>query len=447
MSSTLSPSLPTASTLIAMQLPSTDLPETRVRFEDECVLIPDPAPPSRMPRLIKKSYSLPLWKKRSPSVDDSDKDTPSSPVEENLISFTVPVPSFSRSLSPGRSEHVHQPLVSCIVDHAHPHNRRARRPSLPLPIRPDLVTVPLRPCCSKCFPITEECLKGGSEWKEKFSRGARRRRSASTSNEPSHFHHKDHRLVADDIPGFEAVLNVDEVDILHKKHHSDSSPVHTSASSSGEAGLLPSLTRQTAISSTSIEIDTPTPDLPSSIGVPPAIREEDEDSLILISASPVTSPICSSSDSSSSSSSVDSVSNVTTLPPAISNLVDNTFICPNHTPPLVASPIAFTSTASSSSDLIPTPPSHSAPIPISIPVAHSKPSPPMSSHSYGSSNGISPSSEFSPQHARTISTPGSPGSSWRRPHIHLPNAGSFIRAGVEVLKGVNSLGGSSPLAV
>ncbi|OBZ79489.1 hypothetical protein A0H81_00244 [Grifola frondosa] len=34
--------------------------EPRVRFEEECVLIPEPLPTSRIPRLITKSYSLPL---------------------------------------------------------------------------------------------------------------------------------------------------------------------------------------------------------------------------------------------------------------------------------------------------------------------------------------------------------------------------------------------------
>ncbi|TCD65082.1 hypothetical protein EIP91_003284, partial [Steccherinum ochraceum] len=40
----------------------------RVRFDSECVLIPEPSSPSRMPRLLKKSYSLPLWRKKPPSV-------------------------------------------------------------------------------------------------------------------------------------------------------------------------------------------------------------------------------------------------------------------------------------------------------------------------------------------------------------------------------------------
>ena len=50
--------------------------------------------------------------------------------------------------------------------------------------------MPLRDCCADCQRITEECLKEGNDWKEKFSRGARRRRSASLeySNKPASPH-------------------------------------------------------------------------------------------------------------------------------------------------------------------------------------------------------------------------------------------------------------------
>ena len=72
-----------------------------VRFDDECVLIPDPPPQSRMPRLVKRSYSLPIWKKRSSSkgaLDSPDLNQPSSPEgvvaepEDNHIHFTVAIP-------------------------------------------------------------------------------------------------------------------------------------------------------------------------------------------------------------------------------------------------------------------------------------------------------------------------------------------------------------------
>jgi len=46
----------------------------------------------------------------------------------------------------------------------------------------DELTVPLRPCCEACEHITDQSLKEGDHWQEKFSRGARRRRSPSLEN-------------------------------------------------------------------------------------------------------------------------------------------------------------------------------------------------------------------------------------------------------------------------
>lgn len=54
------------------------------------------------------------------------------------------------------------------------------RPSLPIyHRRKEDVTVPLRECCQSCERITEECLEKGEHWQEKFSKGAKRRRSVS----------------------------------------------------------------------------------------------------------------------------------------------------------------------------------------------------------------------------------------------------------------------------
>jgi hypothetical protein len=89
-----------------------------------------------------------------------------------------------------------KPLSPCLV-HRFPSSpiggpspqtaSRKRRPSLPLPTTDSfgkpLETVPLRDCCLACVPITEESLKEGDQWKEKFSRGARRKRSASCSSD------------------------------------------------------------------------------------------------------------------------------------------------------------------------------------------------------------------------------------------------------------------------
>ncbi|KAG7090523.1 hypothetical protein E1B28_009632 [Marasmius oreades] len=45
-----------------------------------------------------------------------------------------------------------------------------------------IITIPLRACCPDCFPITEECVRNGDQWKERFSKGARRRRGSSVSS-------------------------------------------------------------------------------------------------------------------------------------------------------------------------------------------------------------------------------------------------------------------------
>ncbi|KXN88571.1 hypothetical protein AN958_07090 [Leucoagaricus sp. SymC.cos] len=193
-----------------------------VRFDTECVLIPDPSSSSRRgPRVITKSYSLPLWKRRpaaGPSAGASDSesiDDPStapflsSSPEETHVVLRVPIPSFVRrpSRSPGPSRGAYSgrslsssptiPLSPCLVRRPtttppspstaespqrlfSPTSPTLRRPTLPIyHRRQDEQTVPLRACCPDCVPITDQCLREGSLWKEKFTRGARRLRSAS----------------------------------------------------------------------------------------------------------------------------------------------------------------------------------------------------------------------------------------------------------------------------
>lgn len=102
---------------------------------------------------------------------------------------------MAKSRSPSRSPGPPTaPLPPCLVHRSLPPSspplepRRVftRRPSLPLslPSPVKLVTVPLRACCPDCIHITEECMREGDLWKEKFSRGARRRRSASLDTGP-----------------------------------------------------------------------------------------------------------------------------------------------------------------------------------------------------------------------------------------------------------------------
>ncbi|KAI0089982.1 hypothetical protein BDY19DRAFT_992920 [Irpex rosettiformis] len=211
-----------------------------VHFDDSCVLIPDPVAQSRIPRLVKVSYSLPLWKKRSslqqPSSDsEQDSAIATSPSKDGTVKITVPIPSFARSRSPTRSDHIHQPLVSCMV-HGDHQKRYARRTSLSLPISPNAVVVPLRPCCAECYPITEECLREGDDWQEKFTRGARRRRNSSA--DACQYHHlQRHRTVREDLPGFGAVVSVDEVD---KRHGISRTAATTHRDDDDEESLVPS---------------------------------------------------------------------------------------------------------------------------------------------------------------------------------------------------------------
>ncbi|KAF8060813.1 hypothetical protein FPV67DRAFT_1673651 [Lyophyllum atratum] len=183
-------------TAILLAASSTDVDGNSrvVRFDNECVLIPAP---SKRPK-ISKTYSLPLWKKRSsdcePEATTSSSRVSLSPEETHVV-FKVPIPRFiSRSPSRGRSTSASpptaKPLSPCLVyrspsslpSSAMP--QPMRRTSLPItrPKGEAALTVPLRACCADCVTITEESMKEGEQWQEKFSRGARRRRSASLDN-------------------------------------------------------------------------------------------------------------------------------------------------------------------------------------------------------------------------------------------------------------------------
>ncbi|KAA1468353.1 hypothetical protein DENSPDRAFT_459249 [Dentipellis sp. KUC8613] len=140
-----------------------------VRFDDECTLIPDPPPRSRRPRFA-------LWKTRARS-DSANSDT-----EVDL--FRISIPRLSKKApSPSRPVADERPLHPCLV-HRNPHAPHAPRPltrqtSCPPLARTDVARVPLRPCCIDCFTVTENCILEGEKWTEKFTRAARRRRAAS----------------------------------------------------------------------------------------------------------------------------------------------------------------------------------------------------------------------------------------------------------------------------
>jgi hypothetical protein len=127
------------------------------------------------------------------------------------------------------------------VDADHP-RRFARRPSLPPPPRNDAIVVPLRSCCEECYPITEESLREGNEWQEKFTRGARRRRNSS-ADAHAHAHAQRHRALRDDLPGFGAIVSVDEIDRRHGINRTAVAPASPNRDDSDEETLAPSLSR------------------------------------------------------------------------------------------------------------------------------------------------------------------------------------------------------------
>nr|VWP01823.1 Acid phosphatase [Ganoderma boninense] len=209
-----------ASLSSAYHLPSSspDTPRSpKVRFDHDCVVIPDPAPASRLPRLVTKSYALPLWKrKRDPSqLSESDDD----PSDDHVV-FKVSVPTITtKARSPSR-EPPHSPLVSCLIhpDHLSPadptRRGRPRRASLPQPTATDAITVPLRSCCAQCYSSIDKCISEGDHWQVHFSRGALRRRKSVSD---AHIHPRTRHCLRDAMPGFDAIVAVDEVD-RRRKH-------------------------------------------------------------------------------------------------------------------------------------------------------------------------------------------------------------------------------------
>ncbi|KAF8907680.1 hypothetical protein CPB84DRAFT_1744584 [Gymnopilus junonius] len=201
--------------LPGMASPEPDASGRLVRFDKECVLIPEIMSRSRLPLVVTKSVALPLWRRKGYPLSDSDVEDPlgspahpSSLPEDSRVVIKVPIPLFRRrsSRSPTRGRSVStspvipKNLPSCLV-HRPPTTpppsdlplSPVRRPSLSYSIyhrHKDEVTIPLRACCEACERATEESLKEGEKWEEKFTRGAKRRRSLSpdSTNINSLFH-------------------------------------------------------------------------------------------------------------------------------------------------------------------------------------------------------------------------------------------------------------------
>lgn len=75
-----------------------------VRFDNECVLIPDATQRTKLPLVLTKSYSLPLWKKKGNQLSDSDVEdaaagtsnvrSPSPEESRARVVIKVPIPLF-----------------------------------------------------------------------------------------------------------------------------------------------------------------------------------------------------------------------------------------------------------------------------------------------------------------------------------------------------------------
>lgn len=251
-------------------------------------------------------------------------------VYNGIVSF---FPAYFRSSRTSHSPAVDDtPLVPCIVNHdgASPSlpssptsgfNRPSipkRRSSLPTPPRADIITIPLRPCCVDCETIWEESQKEGEQWKEKFTRGARRLRSLSPNNR-SAVHRRHGSLDSTHSFGHPPVLTikVDEVD--KRKSFGDSRPLVME--STGPIDLSTEAERRHASDSS----------VPSNLSTTGRVRtsppEDEEDQLFPLplnkrspSASPAPSPTGSSSSlhvtgmKNSPSSSRESISQRTRIP-------------------------------------------------------------------------------------------------------------------------------------
>ena len=208
------------------------------------------------------------------------------------------------SPSPARDDN---PLVPCLANPDGPSSSTPsspisafnrpqiprRRSSLPAHPQVDVVTIPLRPCCVNCETVWEESRKEGEQWKEKFTRGARRLRSLSTDARPV-VHHRHGSL--DSAHSFERpptlTIKVDEVD--KRKSSGDSRLVVIEPTSPID---LPADAERRHASDSSV------PSCLNTLGrVKTPIPEDDEDQLFPLplnkrspSASPIPSPTGSSS--------------------------------------------------------------------------------------------------------------------------------------------------------
>lgn len=365
--------------------------------------------------------------------------------------------------------------MPCIVDASHP-RRHFRSPSLPLPPRPDVITIPLRQCCLECLSATEESLREGEEWQEKFTRGARRRRSSSASTH-AHNHALRHRSVRDELPGFGAIVSVDEVDKRHGISRTASTPEPPlSEEEESEEGLLPSLTRR-------LQSSEPSPASP--------IREEADDGFPLprrpstdypsASSPPLLPPVTGNTSPLFSQTRGDETRLAPILPDDLDHadegvgaVRETIYYTPESSPtlPPLEPSCAFTASPTEKYTVPTTPPMAMALPPSSAPVQIPGSAPNSKSyfsnlslssfelvHTPPSSSPLQIASAHYDGHSVSTASPElieyvpalSSGSPARKRLLHFPNLpgpGSFLRVGAEMFRGVSVLAtpGVSPVA-
>ncbi|KAH0838893.1 hypothetical protein J3R83DRAFT_7320 [Lanmaoa asiatica] len=291
--------------------PTIEPPDERggaVRFESQCVVIPDPAHWLRRPRVVTKSYALPLWKRRassaSPSTSAPPEDTSFDDNQSHLV-LRVPLPIFSLKPRPMARSVDDTPLPPCLVHHPQHLGsapRRARTPRKPSlsPSRSDIVTVPLRPCCTACQSVAEAALVDGDAWPERFSRAASRRRSRSADCGSRTITVAGSAASAS-YGDLGVSINVDEID--QRRRSSDTglsiSNQESLWSNDGKAkGMCrtPSIHRRAAASNSSVTdpcSPSPTRVIPTTPRIPEEEDDEDENELFPLPSpkrTPTTSP-------------------------------------------------------------------------------------------------------------------------------------------------------------
>ncbi|EPQ61241.1 hypothetical protein GLOTRDRAFT_119138 [Gloeophyllum trabeum ATCC 11539] len=459
--------------------------ERAVRFDQECVLIPEPASKSRRPRLVMKSYSLPLWNRKTSSGSSAVSDSDIESNEEGPVLFRVTVPkiiSKKSSFTRDREEAPPSPLSPCLV-HREPGSPRSPRPvrrcSVPLSPRPDLVTIPLRACCPDCIHTTEESLKEGAEWKERFTRGARRRRNSSCSSDEG----SGARYGESVRSSLERrVLSVDEVDKRRRSSGSGDEHDHHR----GRECIInlndesPHLSRSPGSPNDPPCLGVSTVGLSPSIPRASPIPEEDEDQLFPLpsprrspSASPTGSTSClttmkddvdPTARSPTRESSSESITCASPKSPApfTSKKCEKGFLAPDPSlwlpSPAVDSPTTLSSSPPGSpgltADVDSTPPHPPASQPISIPPSLSRREAPQPSESPILENPVPSRREASTSSAVSATSMESEGvsprsaspetrrrrrSSLQQLHMAIPG---LLRASADVLRGVTAISGT-----